>query len=255
MVAVIDVDILILLTTAFSFFFTAANVSFSAAEMVRVNMYNPSIAPAWNLLCHCACIKTCNRDTIRYQRIHGNILPFVCFCYIVWQLVVQHWKKAMLNVQSCPMVNVQWSLETYLDERLNPKELIILPIKGFLLSKTDYTWIQLLISFKSNLLILNATKHANVTHNNDGSIQCACKCYSLRFRQLAWWRHQMETFSALLAICAGNSPVPGEFPTQRPVTWSFDVYFDLRPNKRLSKQSWGWWFETLSPHYDVIVME
>ena len=47
----------------------------------------------------------------------------------------------------------------------------------------------------------------------------------------------METFSALLAICAGNSPVPGEFPAQRPVTRSFDVYFDLRPNKRLSKQS------------------
>ena len=61
-----------------------------------------------------------------------------------------------------------------------------------------------------------------------------------------WWRHQMETFSALLAICAGNSPVPGEFPTQRPVTRSFDVYFDLRPNKWLSKQSWGWWFETPS---------
>ena len=55
----------------------------------------------------------------------------------------------------------------------------------------------------------------------------------------------METFSALLAICAGNSPVPGEFPTQRPVTRSFDVFFDLRLNKRLSKQSWGWWFETL----------
>ena len=60
------------------------------------------------------------------------------------------------------------------------------------------------------------------------------------------WRHQMETFSALLAICAGNSPVPGEFPAQRPVTRSFDVFFDLRPNKRLSKQSRGWWFETLS---------
>ena len=37
-----------------------------------------------------------------------------------------------------------------------------------------------------------------------------------------------------------------EFPTQRPVTRSFDVYFDLRPNKRLSKHSWGRWFETLS---------
>ena len=112
-----------------------------------------------------------------------------------------------------------------------------------------------------------------------------------------WWRHQMETFSALLAICAGNSPVPvnsphkgqwrrvlmfslictwinvwknnretgdfrrhsthydvivmnspvpGEFPTQRPVTRSFDVFFDLHLNKEMSKQSWGWWFETLS---------
>ena len=55
----------------------------------------------------------------------------------------------------------------------------------------------------------------------------------------------METFSALLAICAGISPVPGEFPTQRQVTRSFDVYFDLRLNKRLGKQSWGSWFETL----------
>ena len=59
-----------------------------------------------------------------------------------------------------------------------------------------------------------------------------------------WWRHQMVTFSALLAICAGNSPAPGEFPAQRPVTRSFDVFFDLHPNKRLSKQWWGWWFET-----------
>ena len=49
-------------------------------------------------------------------------------------------------------------------------------------------------------------------------------------------RHQMETFSALLAICAGNSPVSGEFPAQRPVTRSFDICFDLHPNKRLNKQ-------------------
>ena len=65
-----------------------------------------------------------------------------------------------------------------------------------------------------------------------------------RKRQGAWWRHQMETFFALLAICAGNSPVTGEFSTQRPVTRSFDVFFDLRLNKTLSKQWWGWWFET-----------
>ena len=63
---------------------------------------------------------------------------------------------------------------------------------------------------------------------------------------LPWWRHHMKTFSALLAICAGNSPVTGEFPAQRPVTRSFDVSFDLRLNKRLNKQSWGWQFETQS---------
>ena len=62
----------------------------------------------------------------------------------------------------------------------------------------------------------------------------------------SWWRHQMETFSALLAICAGNSLVTGEFPAQSPVTRSFDIFTDLRLNKRLRKQSWGWWFETLS---------
>ena len=44
----------------------------------------------------------------------------------------------------------------------------------------------------------------------------------------------------------GEFTGPGEFPTQRPVTRSFDVFFDLRPNERLSKQPWGWWFETLS---------
>ena len=44
----------------------------------------------------------------------------------------------------------------------------------------------------------------------------------------------------------GEFTGPGEFPTQRPVTRSFDVYFDLRLNKRLSKQPWGWWFETPS---------
>ena len=73
-----------------------------------------------------------------------------------------------------------------------------------------------------------------------------------------WWRHQMETFSALLAICAWNSPVPGEFHAQRPVTRSFDFFFDPRLNKWLSKQSWGWRFETLSwplrRHCNVIIM-
>ena len=66
------------------------------------------------------------------------------------------------------------------------------------------------------------------------------ECYSC-------WRHQMETVSALLAIFATKSPVAGESPAQKPVTPSFDVFFDLHPpNKRLSKQWWGRWFERTS---------
>ena len=56
----------------------------------------------------------------------------------------------------------------------------------------------------------------------------------------------METFSALLVLSAGNSLVTGAFPSQRPVTRSFDVFFDLRQKKRLSKQWRRWWFETPS---------
>ena len=41
----------------------------------------------------------------------------------------------------------------------------------------------------------------------------------------------------------GELKINGEFPAQRPVTWGFDDFFDLIQNKRLNKQSWGWWFE------------
>ena len=50
-----------------------------------------------------------------------------------------------------------------------------------------------------------------------------------------------KTFPALLALCAGKSPVNAEFPSQRPRTRSFSVFFDLHLHKRLSKQLWGSW--------------
>ena len=59
----------------------------------------------------------------------------------------------------------------------------------------------------------------------------------------SWWRHKMETSSALLALCAGNPPTTGEFPSQRPVKRNFDVFFNLHLNKHLSKQFWSWWYE------------
>ena len=65
----------------------------------------------------------------------------------------------------------------------------------------------------------------------------------------------METFSTLLAICARNSPVTGEFHTQRPVTRSFDVFSDLRLNKRLSKNREADDLRRNRAHYDVIVIQ
>ena len=64
----------------------------------------------------------------------------------------------------------------------------------------------------------------------------------------------METFSALLAFYEGNSPVTGEFPSERPVTRSFGVFFDLCLNKRLSKQSRRRGLRRHHAHYDVTVM-
>ena len=104
------------------------------------------------------------------------------------------------------------------------------------IGKTDY-WL-MLIKWFNQVTILHVTTTPLSWHVKN------CDLIGLVFFTL--WRHQMETFSALLAICAGNSTVPGEFPAQRPVTRSFDVFFHLRPNKQLSKQWWGWWFETPS---------
>ena len=69
-----------------------------------------------------------------------------------------------------------------------------------------------------------------------------------------WWRHQMETFSALLALCAGNSLVTGEFPSQRQVTRNFDVFFIYtRINGWLNKREASD-LRRNRAHYDVIVM-
>ena len=69
-------------------------------------------------------------------------------------------------------------------------------------------------------------------HHHETAFHGARLCITAVPRDsISWWRHQMETFSALLVICAEISPVTDEFPTQRQVKWSFDVFFDLHLNK------------------------
>ena len=75
------------------------------------------------------------------------------------------------------------------------------------------------------------------------SVLCMYRHYRGCFRnqqllddsQYWWWCHDMEIFSALLALCERNPPVTRWFPSQRPATRSFDVFFDVRLYMRLNK--------------------
>ena len=93
------------------------------------------------------------------------------------------------------------------------------------------------LSFKKHIRALKTWVQGPQSHPSGRTLEVG---------RFSWWRYQMETFSALLALCAGNSLVSGEFPAQRPVTRSINVFFDLSLNKRSSKHWWGWWFETQS---------
>ena len=117
---------------------------------------------------------------------------------------------------------------------------------------SDHSYISIIFKFQ----ILTDIRPAYINDPGHYSLKsvyrnryCRPKAVWLMFKMgipIPRLRHQLETFSALLAICAGNSPVPGEFPTQRPVKRSFGVFFDMRLNKRFSKQWLCGWGDTLS---------
>ena len=118
----------------------------------------------------------------------------------------------------------------------------------------------LTIHYLSQYLPRSALPHGVTSHNDLSHIFSGTSTANVISKWL--WEHvtqlhisshishddviTMKTFSALLALCVGNSPVNGEFPSQRPVTRSFDVSLIYALNKWLSKQLGGWWFETPS---------
>ena len=74
-------------------------------------------------------------------------------------------------------------------------------------------------------------------------VLCMVSCYSAyknhrRHENVIKWKH----FRVTGPLCGEFTT--GEFPTQRPMPRSFGVFFHLRLTERLSKQSWGWWYET-----------
>ena len=137
------------------------------------------------------------------------------------------------------------------DLRLTPKNTPVFPFQRLWNSQRNCESVNTNVPNTSGLMKDNNSSDTRFQGNKIIQPHKANKIRSGRNVNLpryqdVWWRHKMEAFSALLAICEENSPVPGGFPAQRPVTRSFDVLIDLCLNKQLSKQSWGWWFETLS---------
>ena len=147
---------------------------------------------------------------------------------------------------------VNWVLDPFVAERF------LLPLR--LRSATAHVWTHVLICVEANFPPAPARVRPRMCERTlripvlsvSSEIAFRSTLRDLTLIQVmtwSWWRHQMETFSALPALCAGNSSVTGDA--------SFDVIFYQRLNKWLSKQSWDWWFEDLRrhcAHYGVIVM-
>ena len=66
----------------------------------------------------------------------------------------------------------------------------------------------------------------------------------------SWWRHDMKTFSMLLALCVGNPPATLWFPSQRVSNAGIEVLLDMNINKLLNKQSNCHWFENYRPLFE-----
>ena len=113
-----------------------------------------------------------------------------------------------------------------------------------------FNWIPCISSgiiLKQKMLVLTkfSTQYVPEFLQKDISVSVYRYQYKVHTRNIMMTPSNGNIFR-VTGLCAGNSPVSGEFPSQRPVTRSFNIFFDLCMNKWLSKQSWGSWFETPS---------
>ena len=107
-----------------------------------------------------------------------------------------------------------------------------------------YVWIEPNQNTNSVFIYCAVPRENSATENKQviSTYSPGTTCIKTRFMMTS---SNWNIFRVTGPLC-GEFNGPGEFPPQRPVTRSFDVFFDLRLNKRLSKQPWGWWFETPS---------
>ena len=125
----------------------------------------------------------------------------------------QHYSDVIMGVMMSQVTSLTTVYSTA-DQRKHQSSTSLAFVQGIHLSPVNspHKWPVMRKMFPFNDVIMN----------NDKVPQ-----HDISMKKLIPWQHQTVTFSVSLALCAGNSPVTGEFPSQRPVTWSFDVFFDL----------------------------
>ena len=112
---------------------------------------------------------------------------------------------------------------------------------------SERTFSDALSSIEVNLFWLELRRRFFCPINNRLYFHCHCCCLLFGLSShYSWWRNQMETSSELLVFCAWNSRCTVNSPHKGQQREVFFIFIDRRINKRLSKQSWGWWFDTSS---------
>ena len=148
--------------------------------------------------------------TIRLLIRYGNVPPIVCLC-----VVTIYGLHSSIVHMTYSILSVYTMMDRYLS--------CVVYICYLLKESREYLW-ESVIKMWSKWSCVIVFLHIRVTQLS------------------AWWRHQIETLSALPALCARDSAVP----SQRPVTRSFDFFFVICTGKGLSKQLKRRWFETPS---------
>ena len=153
------------------------------------------------------------QSVLEIQYIPRNmhtVFAFLCFVVVIyWQIFpyppgLLHWHCGNLSIAPVPAKQPWWIwINTSCELIMND-----------CITTTKQSTTKLCAYFLGYTVRCRRGKMQS-PHDVISQIILQIRHHGYTFSEFTWWRHQMETFSALLAICAGNSPVPGEFPTQR----------------------------------------
>ena len=161
----------------------------------------------WSITAN-GCIGYPSETNLKIKSHEVSFVHTICVSSpIFWKIRTEH---GSITAVLCAKFHNDWTREWNSMDKRDFTRL------GFQMS---FGWLSHIAQPHGRVWVNRATRIHNKTQQSVNRVDVSWDV----IRTVAWWRHQIETFSALLALCAGNSPVNGEFPAERPVTRSFDV--------------------------------